>query len=144
MICITYRARTNIDWCIKYEYKKPFKMKKLFASFSYYKLKARKHFIHYVFGLRSKGYGVGGVEEILDQVLMILRVFSGWKTIGKKSKLMARASLRNSQCHGSTMTNTMKSNLSDTVWDVVQANHQDDASSIDESRHVLHSQSEAF
>ena len=77
MICIAYRARTKTDWYIEYEYKKPSKTKKLFASFSYYKLKARKHFIHYVFGLRSKGYGVGGVEEILDQALMILRVLSG-------------------------------------------------------------------
>ena len=77
MICIAYRARTNTDWCMEYEYKKPIKMKKLFASFSYYKLKAGKHFIHYVFGLGSKGYGVGSVEEILDQMLMILRVFSG-------------------------------------------------------------------
>ena len=41
-------------------------MKKLFASFSYYKLKAREHFIHYVFGLGSKGYRFGGIEEILD------------------------------------------------------------------------------
>ena len=52
-------------------------MKRLFASFSYYKLKARKHFVHYVFGLESKGYGVGSIEEILDQALMILRVFDG-------------------------------------------------------------------
>ena len=37
-------------------------MKRLFASFSYYKLKARKYFIHYVFGLGSKGYGFGGIE----------------------------------------------------------------------------------
>ena len=54
---------------MEYEYRakeKPLKTKRLFASFSYYKLKARKHFIHYVFGLGSKGYGVGGVEEILD------------------------------------------------------------------------------
>ena len=94
---------------------KPLKMKGLFASFSYYKLKARKYFVHYVFGLGSKGYGVGSVEEILDQALMILRVFGGWKTMGKKSKLVARASLRSSQCHGSTMTNTMKSNLSNMV-----------------------------
>ena len=55
----------------------PLKTKRLFASFSYYKLKARKHFVHYVFGLGSKGYGVGGVEEVLDQALMILRVFGG-------------------------------------------------------------------
>ena len=62
MIYITYRARTNTDWYMEYEYKKPIKMKKLFASFPYYKLKAREHFIHYVLGLGSKGYGVGSIE----------------------------------------------------------------------------------
>ena len=84
---------------MEHEYRakeKPLKMKRLFATFSYYKLKVRKHFIHYVFGLGSKGYGVGGVEEVLDQALMILRVFGGWKTMGKKLKLVARASLHSS------------------------------------------------
>ena len=52
---------------MEYEYKKTLKTKKLFDSFSYYKLKARKHFIHYVFGLGSKGYGVGGVEKSLTR-----------------------------------------------------------------------------
>ena len=51
---------------MEYEYKKLIKMKKLFASFSYHKLKAGEHFIHYVIGLGSKGYGVGGIEEIVD------------------------------------------------------------------------------
>jgi len=54
---------------------------------------------------------------------MIPRVFGGWKTMGKKPELVARGSLRSSQCHGGTMTNAMKSNLSNTVWDVMQANH---------------------
>ena len=62
---------------MEYEYKEPIKTKKLFASFSYYKLKAGEHFIHYVFSRGSKGYGVGGVEEILDQALMIPRVCRG-------------------------------------------------------------------
>ena len=53
------------------------KMKRLFASLSYYKLKAREHFVHYVFGLGSEGYGVSNVEEVLDQALMVLRVFGG-------------------------------------------------------------------
>ena len=53
------------------------KTKRLFASFSYYKLKVREHFIHYVFGLGSEGYKIGGVEEVLDQALMVLRVFDG-------------------------------------------------------------------
>ena len=60
------------------------KIKKLFTSFSYYKLKAREHFVHYVFGLGSEGYGVGGVKEVLNQALMVLRVFGGWETVGKK------------------------------------------------------------
>ena len=111
----------------------------MFASFSYYKLKVGEHFIHYVIGLGSKGYGVGGVEEILNQALMIPRVFGGWKTMGKKPKLVAIAGLRSSQRYGSTMTNTMKSDLSDTVRDVVQANHRNGAPSIDKSCHVLSS-----
>ena len=53
------------------------KMKKLFASISYYKLRDREHFVHYVFGLGSEGYGIGGVEEVLDQALMVLWVFGG-------------------------------------------------------------------
>ena len=52
---------------MKYRVKeKPLKMRKLFSSFSYYKLKARKHFVHYVFGLGSESYEVGGIEEVLD------------------------------------------------------------------------------
>ena len=94
-------------------------MKKLFASFSYHKLRAEENFIHYVFGLGNEGYRVGDVEEVLDQALMVLRVFSGWETMGKKSKLVIGASLRNSKCHGSTMMNTMKGNFSDAVWDVI-------------------------
>ena len=70
---------------------------------------------------------------------MFLRVFGGWKTMGKKSKLVARASLCNSQCHGSTMTNTVKGNFSDAVWDIVQANHQHGAPSIDNSYCILYS-----
>ena len=94
-------------------------MNKLFASFSYHKLRVGEHFVHYVFGIGSKGYKLGGVEEVLDQALMVLRVFSGWETMGKKSKLVIGASLRNSKCHGSTMMNTMKGNFSDAVWDVI-------------------------
>ena len=56
---------------------KSLKTKRLFAIFSYCNLKARKHFVHYVFSLGSESYEVGGVEEVLEQVLMILRVFGG-------------------------------------------------------------------
>ena len=66
------------------------KTKRLFASFSNYKLGAGEHFVHYVFGLGSEGYRVGGVEEVLDQVLMVLRVFSGWETIDMKFHPMSR------------------------------------------------------
>ena len=65
---------------MEHEYRakeKPLKMKRLFASFSYYKLKDKEHFVHYILGLGSKGYRVGGVEEVLDQALMVLRVFGG-------------------------------------------------------------------
>ena len=57
--------------------RKSLKTKKLFANITYYKLQARKHFGYYIIGLGSKGYRVGGVEEILDQALMIPRVFGG-------------------------------------------------------------------
>ena len=87
----------------------------------------------------SKGHGVGDVKEVLDQALMILRVFSGWKTMGKKSKFMAKASLHNSQCHGSTMTNIVKGNFSYVVWDIVQANHRHGTPGIDESYRILYS-----
>ena len=52
-------------------------MKKLFADIIYYKLPARKYFVYYIIGLGSKGYRVGGIEEILNQALMIPRVFGG-------------------------------------------------------------------
>ena len=112
-------------------------MKKLFTSFSYYKVRAGEYFVQYVFSLGREGYGVGSVEEVLDQVLMVLRVFGGWETMGKKSKLVARASSHNSQCHGSTMMNTMKGKLSDAVWDVIQANHWHGTPGIDESCRIL-------
>ena len=130
---------------MKYEAKeKSLKTKKLFANITYYKLQAGKHFVYYIIGLGSKGYRVGGVEEILDQALMIPRVCRGWKTMGKKPKLVARTSLRSSQHHGSTMTNAMQSDLPDTVRDVMQANYRNSASSIVESHRVLRSRSEAF
>ena len=124
---------------MEYECKKPIKTKKLFSSLSYYKLKVGEHFIHYVLSLGSEGYGVGSVEEVLNLALVIPRVFSGWKTMGKKPKLVARAGLRSSQRHGSTMTNAMKSNLSDTIQDVMQVNHRNGSSGINESCRVLRS-----
>jgi len=68
----------------------------------------------------------------------------GWKTMGEEPKFVARIGLRRSQRHGGTMANAMQSDLPDMVRDVMQANHRDGASGIDESRRVLCSQSEAL
>ena len=106
---------------------------------TYYRLQARKHFGYYIIGLGDEGYRVGGVEEILDQALIISRVSGGWSSMGKKPKIVAGVNLCSSQRHGSAMTNTMKSNFSDAVWDVMQANHQNGAPSIDKYRHMVHS-----
>ena len=108
-------------------------------NITYYKLQARKHFGYYIIGLGNKGYRVGGAEEILNRALRIPRVCHGWKTVGKKPKIVARAGLCSSQHHGSTMTNAMKSDLPDTVWDVIQTNHRNGAPGIDKSRRVIRS-----
>ena len=113
-------------------------------NITYYKLWAKKHFGYYIISLENKGYGVGGAEEILNQVLMIPRVRHGWKTVGKKSKFVAETGLRSSQCHGGTMMNAMQGDLPNMVWDVVQTNHRDGTSGVDESRRVIRSPSEAF
>jgi len=84
-------------------------------NITYYKLWAGKHFGYYIIGMRNKGYGVGGAEEILNQALMIPRVRRGWKTMGKKPKFVARMGLRSSQRHGGTMMNAMQSDLPNTV-----------------------------
>ena len=56
---------------------KSLKTERLFANIIYYKLRAGKHFGYYIIGMGSKGYRVGGAEEILDQALMIPRVCRG-------------------------------------------------------------------
>ena len=63
---------------MKYETReKSLKMEKLFANNTYYKLRARKHFVYYIIGLGDKGYGVSSTEEILNQAFIILRVHRG-------------------------------------------------------------------
>jgi hypothetical protein len=111
---------------------------------AYHKLRARKHFGYYVIGLGGRDYEISSAEEILNQIFIIPKVHHGWETMGKESKLVARVDLRRSQCHGSTMANAMQSNLPDTVRDVVQANHRNGASGIDESHHVLRSHPKAL
>ena len=93
---------------MKYEAKESHsRWRNYLLNITYYKLRAGKHFGYYIIGLGNKGYGVGDTEEILNQALMIPRVCRGWKIVGKKLKFMARTGLRNSQCHGGTMTNAM-------------------------------------
>ena len=70
---------------------------------------------------------------------MVLRVLGGWETMGKKSKLVARTSLCDSQCHGSTMMNTVKGNLSNVVWDIIQVNHRHGTPGVDEPCRILYS-----
>ena len=70
---------------------------------------------------------------------MILRVHCIWKTMGKKPKIMARTGLCSSQRHGSAMTNAMEGNLPDTIWDVMQMNHQNGAPGIDKSCRMVRS-----
>ena len=117
--------------------KKSLKIEELFANITYYKLRARKHFGYYIIGLGDKGYRVSSTEEILNQAFMISRVRRRWKTMGGKPKFMARMSLHESQSHGGTMANAMQSDLPNTIWDIVQANQWDGASSVDESCHML-------
>jgi hypothetical protein len=54
----------------------------LFGSLSYYKLRAREHFVQNVFGRRRKSYGVGSIGEIFNQALIVLRAISGWEIKG--------------------------------------------------------------
>ena len=104
---------------------------------TYYKLWAEKHFAYYIIGQGVEGHRVFGAKEILTQTLMIPRVHRIRKTVRKKPKIVARTSLCGSQRRGSTMTNTMKSDLSDAVWDVMQTNYQNGAPGIDESHRVV-------
>jgi len=111
---------------------------------AYYKLWTEKYFAYYVIGQGAEGHGAGGTKETLSQALTILEMHRVWETMRKKSKIAAKMGLCSSQHYGSTMMDTMKSDLPDAVWDVIQANHRDSASGIDKSRHVLHNQLKAF
>jgi len=111
---------------------------------TYYKLWAGKHFAYYVIGQGVEGHGAGSTMETLSQALMILGVHRVWETMRKKSKIAARMGLCNSQRCGSTVTDTMKSDLPDVVRNVIQANYWDGTSSINKSCRVLRSQLKAL
>ena len=113
-------------------------------NITYYKLWGEKHFAYYIIGQGVEGYRVGGARKIINQMLMLPGVHRVWKAVGKKTKIVARTGLCSSQCHGSTMMNAMKSDLPNTVRDVMKANHRYGAPGVDESRRVLRHQSEAF
>ena len=105
---------------------------------SYYKLWARKQFAHYIIGQGIESYRAGGAKEFINQTLMILGRHCIRETMRKKPKIVTGAGLCSSQRCGSTMTNTMVSNLPDAVWDVMQTNHQNGASGIDKSRCMIY------
>ena len=95
------------------------KQESCLLSATYYKLRSGKYFAYYIIGQGIKSYRVGSAHKILNQALMLPRVRYVSKTVGKKPKIMAQTGLCSSQHHGSTMTNTMKSNLPDMIRDVL-------------------------
>ena len=103
----------------------------MFANITYYKLRAGKHF-----GTISLAWEI--------KALIIPRVRHGWKTMGKEPKFVSRMGLHRSQHQGGTMANAMQSDLPNMVQDVMQANHPNGASSVDESCYMFCSQSEAL
>ena len=104
---------------------------------TYYKLRARKQFTHYIIGQSIERYRVGGAKEFLNQMLMILERHYIRETMRKKLKIVTRAGLCSSQRCGSTMANAMESNLPDAVWNVMQTDYRNDAPGIDKSRCVI-------
>ena len=142
--CIDYADKVmRVMWGIK-QRRNHSRRRNCLLNTTYYKLWAERHFAYYIIGQSVEGHGVGGAKEILSQTLMIPRVHRIRKTVRKKPKIVARMSLCGSQRRGSTMTDAMKSDLPDAIWDVMQANQRDRTSGVDKSRRVLHSQSEAF
>ena len=86
---------------------------------AYYKLWAEKHFAYYVISQGAEGHGVGGAKETLSQTLMILGMHCIWETMRKKPKIVATMGLCSSQRYGSTVMDTMKSDLPDAIRDVI-------------------------
>jgi len=104
---------------------------------TYYKLRARKQFAHYIIGQSIEGCRVGSAREFLNQTLMILGGHCIRETMRKKPKIVTRAGLCSSQHCGSTMANTMESNLPDVVWNVMQTDYQNGTPGIDKSHHMI-------
>jgi len=141
-MCIAYRcnANTNEVMGMKHETKgNHSRPGGSLLNVTYYKLWAGKHFAYYVIGHSIESYRIGSAREFLSQTLMIPRGHCIRETMRKKLKIVAKACLCGGQCRGSTMTDAMKSNLSDAIRDVIQINYWDGTSGIDKSCRVLHS-----
>ena len=139
-MCIAYRSKANTNevMSMKHETKgNHSRQGSCLLNVTYYKLRAGKHFAYYIIGQDIESYRVGGAHEILNQALILPRIRCVRKTMGKKLKIMARTGLCSSQRHGSAMTNVMKGDLPDTIWDVMQTNHRNGISGIDKSRHMI-------
>ena len=94
---------------------------------TYYKLQAEKQFAHYIIGQSILSYRASGAKEFLNQTLMILGGHCIRETMRKKSKIVTRAGLCNSQRCGSAMANAMESNLPNAVWNVMQIDYRNGA-----------------
>ena len=108
-------------------------------NIAYCKLRAEENLAYYVIAQGIKSYRIGDTHEILNQKLLLPRVFYVWKTMGKKLKILAQTGLGGSQRRGNAMMDAMESNLPDTIRDVMQTNHQNGAPGIDKSCHMIHS-----
>jgi len=73
-MCIACRSKANTDKVMHEVKGKSLEMIELFANITYYKLRTRIHFVYYIIGLGGQGYRIGGIEEILDQSLVIPEV----------------------------------------------------------------------
>jgi hypothetical protein len=101
---------------------------------TYYKLRAKKQFSHYIIGQSIESYRASGAIEFLNQTLMILERHCIRETMRKKPKVVTRVGLCNSQ----RCSSTMESNLLDAVWNVMQTDYQNGAPDIDKSRRVIY------
>ena len=104
----------------------------------YLRLFTPKQFAHYIIGQSIESYRIGSAKEFLNLTLMILGGHYIRETTRKKPKILTRAGLCSSQHCGSTMANTMESNLPDVVWNVMQTDYRNGAPSIDKSRRVIY------
>ena len=112
-------------------------MRELFAKNHLLQATGWKQFAHYIIGQSIEGCRVGSAREFLNQTLMILGGHCIRETMRKKLKIVTRAGLCSSQRCGSTMMNAMESNLPNAVWDVMQTDYRNGASSIDKSRRLI-------